>query len=297
MTRPAVPAASPRDPLLALAHLTSRDRRLLTLLDEHLVLTTDQLHQAFFTGARTCQRRLQLLHQHRLLDRFRFASFHGGQHQWKWTLGPTGARFQAAATHRRADSDRAHRDRVIRLMANPALNHLITVNEFFIRLTATARTSGRTRLDRWWSERTATSAFLGIRPDGHALWTTNGHTIGLFLECDLGTENLDRVTAKLDSYTRLAHSGGPRYPVLFWLPTRQREINLRRHLQASASPKICVATAIQDDDPTDAVWLPADSWHRVHLTCLPSDHGPDSAHNPNWHAGHLTLTHQPPTGL
>jgi hypothetical protein len=51
-----------------------------------------------------------------------------------------------------------------------------------------------------------------------------------------------------------------------------------------------VATAIHDDDPAGPVWLPVDTWRRVELSDLPSDHGPDTAHNPNWRQGHLDLT-------
>ncbi|MDQ1250257.1 MAG: replication-relaxation family protein [Actinomycetota bacterium] len=282
------------DPLLALSHLTDRDRRLLGLLENHQVLTTDQIHRLFFTGLRTCQARLRLLHRVQLLDRFRQASLSGGPQEWRWTLGPTGARFQAAVAGRRPDSDRAHRDKVIRLMANPALGHLLVTNEFFVRLLTTARATPTASLDRWWSERAATAAFLGIRPDGHALWTAHGRTVGLFLEVDLGTEDLPRVTAKLAAYARLARSGGPRYPVLFWLPGRQREINLRRHLE-STHVEVPVATATHDRDPADAVWLPADAWRRVRLTDLDSHHGSDSAHNPNWRAGRLDLRSQPLT--
>jgi len=93
--------------------------------------------------------------------------------------------------------------------------------------------------------------------------------------------------------------------VLFWLPSRERESNLRRHLQGAttgAAPGaasllavveaagVTVATATHDLQPADDVWLPVDAWRRVPLSALPSDHGPDTAHNPNWTAGQLDLT-------
>lgn len=299
---PAALAASVRrNPLVALPYLTDRDRQILALLDQHRVLTTDQLRRVFFTSTRRCQTRLRRLHALGMLDRFRYASprYGLGQPPWKWTLGLAGARFQAAATGRPTPTDRAHRDRVLRLGANPALPHLTATNELFVRLLHHARTTPDARMLRWWSEPAATAAFLGIHPDGHLLWTAHGATVGAFVEVDLGTEDLPRLSGKLPAYARLTASGGPRYPVLFWLPTRQREINLRRHLTAlatshdptaAAAAAVPVATAIHDDDPAGPVWLPTDSWHRVRLTDLPSDHGPDTAHNPNWRSGHLDLT-------
>ncbi|MEU5943775.1 replication-relaxation family protein [Micromonospora sp. NPDC047548] len=42
-------------------HITSRDRLLLQLLDDHQVLTTDQIHRMLFLARRTCQIRLSEL--------------------------------------------------------------------------------------------------------------------------------------------------------------------------------------------------------------------------------------------
>jgi hypothetical protein len=105
--------------------------------------------------------------------------------------------------------------------------------------------------------------------------------------------NLPCRLAKLPGYARLAVTGGRRYPVLFWLPSKEREMNLQRLLRLQAPP-VPVATAVHDADPAAQVWLPADSWRRVRLADLPSGHGPDSAHNPNWDTGHLDLSSTPP---
>jgi hypothetical protein len=146
-------------------------------------------------------------------------------------------------------------------------------------------------LDRWWPERVATARFPSVAPDGHGLWTASGRTTGIFVECDLGSENLSRLTAKLTGYARLAAAGGPAYPVLFWLGSAERETNLQKLLRAAPLP-VVVATATHDADPAAAVWLPADGWQRRHLYDLPSDHGPHVANNANWRDGHLDLTDQ-----
>ena len=289
-----------RNPLAAHPHLTHRDRDLLTLLEDHQVMTSDQLARIFFTHLRTCQLRLDVLRGLDLLDRFRFARPYGGTEPWKWILGYAGARFQAASAARPAPTERAHREHALRLSANPSLGHLLATNEFFARLHHAARTSrgaargragGEVRVDRWWSERTASVRFPGIQPDGHGVWTTHGRTVGFHLECDLGTENLTRLTGKLAGYARLAAAGGPAYPVLFWLPSAERETNLQELLRAE-SPPVPVATATHDVDPAGPVWLPVDGWQRLGLHDLPGDHGPNVAGNTNWVDGHLDLTDQ-----
>jgi hypothetical protein len=277
-----------RQPLSALAHLTDRDRCLLDLIEEHRVLTSDQVHRLFFTGLRTCQLRLTVLRNLDLLDRFRFACAHGGTQPWKWVLGLAGARFQAAGASRTAPTERAHREHMLRLSASPTLDHLLATNEFFVRLQHATRRGHGVSLDRWWSEQSATAGFLGIRPDGHGLWTCGKRTTGLFVEVDLGTENLARLTSKLVSYSRLVAAGGPSYPVLFWLPSIDREDHLQQLLRRDP-PDIPVATATHDADPAGRVWMPIDGWQRLRLNELPSDHGPESAHNPNWQHGQLTL--------
>ena len=96
---------------LALHHrMTPRDRNLLAQLDQHLVLTTDQIHRLHYRALRTCQIRLHELYTLGLLDRFRFARLYGGSEPWHWVLGLHGARFQAGATGRPAPTLRGHRD-------------------------------------------------------------------------------------------------------------------------------------------------------------------------------------------
>jgi Replication-relaxation len=287
-----MPTSASATHLLALyPHLTPRDRNLLALLDEHRVLTTGQIHRLHFRALRTCQIRLAELHRLGLLERFRFARMAGGSEPWQWTLGLHGARFRAGATGRPSPTERAHRDQVLRLTAHARLPHLLATNEVFVRLAHTARIDHRVRLDRWWSERTATARFMRVRPDGHGLWTAFGRTVGWFLETDMGTEPLPRLLAKLAAYEQLSAAGGPSYPVLFWLPGAARESHLQQALRRIL-PEVPVATATHDNDPAGPVWLPADGWQRLPLHELPSDHGRNAASNPNWISGRLDLTDQ-----
>lgn len=287
-----MPTPTSATQLLALyPHLTARDRTLLALLDEHRVLTTDQIYRLQFRALRTCQIRLRALHSLGLLERFRFARANGGADAWRWTLGLAGARFRAGVTGGPAPTEHGHRIRVLRLTASPALPHLLATNEFFVRLAHTARIDGRMQLLRWWSERTATARFLRIQPDGHGLWTAHGRTVGWFLECDMGSEPLTRVVAKLDAYEAMVASGGPRYPVLFWLSSVEREAHLQ-HALRRVQLRVPVATSTHDTDVAAAVWLPADGGQRVPLHRLRSDHGANTANNPNWVDGYLDLSDQ-----
>ncbi|MBO4210876.1 replication-relaxation family protein [Micromonospora echinofusca] len=265
-------------------HITGRDRLLLQLLDDHQVLTTDQIHRMLFHARRTCQIRLGELAALGLLDRFRFARTGGGSQPWHWTLGHNGHRFQAAAHHRPEPTVRASRQTVARLSANPHLTHLLTTNEFFVRLTAHARGHPQARLRRWWSETTTTRRYRTVTADGHGLWGVGDTVVGFFLETDTGSEPLGRVVAKLDRYAQLIRRGGPRYPVLFWLGSTPREEHLHRLLRGRPGD-VPVATATHSSDPAAAVWLPHDATDRVRLVELPSDHGAPVADNPNYDDG------------
>ncbi|MPZ26478.1 MAG: hypothetical protein GEV12_08475 [Micromonosporaceae bacterium] len=288
-TNTAIAATSHARVLAIYPHLTSRDRYLLALLDAHRVLTTGQVQRLMFTAERTCQVRLALLRRLGLLERFRFARDGGGSYPWHWTLGLAGARLRAAATGRPAPTQRAHGEQLLRLTIRSSLAHLVACNEFFVRLRHHTRTHQQASLDRWWSEREATARFLGIRPDGHGIWTEAGATVGFHLECDLGTEALPRLVTKLAAYHRLAYTGGPDYPVLFWLPSPRREAHLQQLLRAQPPP-VPVATATHELDPAGPVWLPVDGRWRVRLAELPALHGEPTAGNPNWSHGRLDLT-------
>jgi len=286
-----------RDYLAVLSHVTQRDRAILDLLEDHQVATTDQLARVFFTSQRTCQLRLEILRRMALVDRFRFSRPYGGREHWKWTLGWFGRQLQAAAAQRPIPTERSHRTILTRLAGNPTLHHLLSTNEFFVRLHETARTlpDEPLQLDRWWSETRSSSAFSYVQPDGHGIWTSRGRTVGFFLECDTGTENLSRLTAKIPGYSQLRRTGGPNYPVLFWLPPGEREHNLHKRLKAAAPPEdVFIATSTHDTDPAGAAWLPLGHAIRFPLDELPSDHGINSAGNPNWIDGALDLTNRRP---
>ncbi|GAA1370295.1 replication-relaxation family protein [Catellatospora chokoriensis] len=284
------PSSTSASGLLAVyPHLTGRDRHIIDLLARHQVLTTGQLHRIGFRALRTCQIRLTELRALGVLERFRFGRFEGGSYPWHWTLGLAGARLHAAATGDNPPTVRAHTDQLLRLTASPHLTHLVSANEFFVRLTHTARRDPRARLTRWWSERESTRRFPPVRPDGHGIWHVAGRAVGFFVEADQGTETLARLVDKLDAYARLTQTTGISYPVLFWLTSTRREEHLQTMLRRLRL-RVPVATATQNTDPAESIWLPTDGHRRVRLCDLHSEHGFDSAANPNFSHGVLDLT-------
>ncbi len=241
-----------------LSRFTPRDRQLLDLLHEHQTLTTEQIADVAFGAASRARNRLTLLYERDILDRFRHYQRPGSQ-SWRWTLGPVGAAILAAGRGEAMPRPSAVRDATARLAMMPSLRHLIATNEFFVALTAHARTHDGANLARWWNEkrcRDTTGAL--VRPDGHGVWSVNGRDVPFWVEVDLGTETLARVATKLAGYARLPAALG--YPVLFWLTNPLRETNLHAHLSRVGVPDgLTVATAAADHatdsgGPAGTVW-------------------------------------------
>ncbi|MFE7870542.1 replication-relaxation family protein [Micromonospora humida] len=253
-----------------LGRLTPRDRLLLDLLDQHRTFTTDQLVDLAFGSVGRARNRLNTLHDRDILDRFRHYQRPGSQ-AWRWTLGPVGAALLAAGRGAPLPRPAAVRDATARLAMSPTLAHLLTVNGFFVALTAHARAHPGTRLVRWWNEARCREACGNlVRPDGHGVWTDHGAVVPFWAEIDLGTETLARVVGKLGGYAALP----PRraYPVLFWLPTAARETNVHAYLRRVGLPDgVTVATATADPrGPAGPVWRVLGHRDRVSLAELPA---------------------------
>jgi hypothetical protein len=152
------------------------------------------------------------------------------------------------------------------------LAHAVGCNDVFTHIAVTGRKAApeEGRLAAWWSERRCARLFAdaGIRPDGYGHYTLAPpgedpdatRNVRFFLEYDTGTEALTRLTGKLPGYARLAATSRPQ-PVLFYLPSRTREIHLHQ-LLAQRPPGVPVATTSPDaltdsrSGPAGAVWRP-----------------------------------------
>jgi hypothetical protein len=243
--------------------LTARDREVLTLVWEHRVLTTGQLTRLFFPTPERARQRLNHLHRHHALLRFRPWTPVGSK-PWHWVLGPVGAHVLAVEHGQNITEFGYRQDTATAIAVSPRLAHQIGVNEFFVSLHVCARHQAGT-VEQWWSEQRCAALWGDLaRPDAFGRWTQTradgvSSTLDFFLEHDTGTETLARVVAKLSGYADLAEATGTTTPVLFWLPSPKREANLRRLL---GTPEISVATAVHTpttsvNGPAGAVWQPA----------------------------------------
>jgi hypothetical protein len=274
------------DPMRALGQLTDRDHIILGWLYDHRILTTDQIATALFPSLDSAQERLRTLFLLGLLDRGRMFREGGGKHSWRYMLDHDG--WAIVAAHR-GDGPPPRRDKIrarnLHLVQSAKTAHLLGVNGFFTALAGNARSRPGTVLERWWSERQTETVrsierVLGprVRPDGHGIFTADGRTVSFFLEHDTGSEPLQTLVDKLDGYAHL-HRTGLHWPVLFWLPSTIRELNLHRRI--GHRKDVLVATAAVDGlwpgtGPADAVWQihGEDSGHRFRLVDLPSSERP-----------------------
>jgi len=255
------------------ARLTERDRRILHLVSDHRVLTTDQLTVLEFGSTTRAQHRLQELHELGVLWRFRFPRAAGGSYPWHYALGYTGARLIAAQKAVRPPRPAEHQQHFERLVESPKLRHQLGVNDFFVALAGHARRQdwGRPNqpdgsgLVTWWSETQTTTPYASVHPDGYGQWAENGRLLGFYLEYDTGTESQATVARKLNRYV-----GDYRTPhqdlhgmLLFSLATTRREHGIRTALArslASIHGTLDVATTARDyghpDGPAGPVWAP-----------------------------------------
>lgn len=294
--------------------LVGRDRRLLLLLSEHKVLTTNQIAAIEFASVRRAQDRLRRLRELGVVFAFRESYATGGTSQTRFALGYAGARLLAARRGLRPPTPKAHMESLERLAMWPKLRHELGVNDFFSGLAAhrnpTRRRGGAVDgLTQWWSEAQCIEFFqksygerpVTLRPDAYGCWEENGRVVRFFLEHDTGTETLGKVTAKVSDYRAFPTDAFG--VVLFSVHSTRREIALRaafrRDLPASR-PRVVIAMAARDHGHPDgpagpiwAVWTPQsrDLVSRRHrLAELPErgpriEHGPSSIDQPFNEAG------------
>jgi hypothetical protein len=186
------------------AHLTGRDRQIALDCYEHTVLTTGQLGRLHFTGIaeQTARRRLLMLHELRVLDRFRPLLPRGqGSAPHYWVLDEAGAHIVAAEHQIPRAELRYQHAAALSVADSIKLTHHIEVNEFFCRLHADAARAGG-KLAEWYGERTLHSFFHGrLAPDSYGvLRLPDQPAIHLLLELDRGTETSQRLREKAVRY-------------------------------------------------------------------------------------------------
>ena len=261
--------------LAAAARLTDRDRYLCRMLTDHDVLTTSQLCQIAFTGARRTSQRLAQLAGLGVLESVRPRATTAAIPQ-HWLLGPVGIHIAAAELGLSVDAAGRRRAAARQLTLGQHLAHRVGANGVFTALLAAARTpTPPGQLTEWWSARRCAAEYgQHVRPDGYGCWMSRTGQLDFLLEYDNGTERLHRLAAKLDGYANLADAAGHPTWILFTFPTPGRETNARTVLaSAAAALQLPVATATispgKGDNPAGLIWRPTASPVRRALHTLP----------------------------
>ncbi len=290
--------------------LVDRDRRLLALLAEHKVLTTNQIAAIEFLSVRRAQDRLRHLRELGVVFAFRESYLRGGTSQTRYALGYLGARLIAAQRAVKPPSPKAYTESLERLVLWPKLDHQLGVNDFFCALAAhrnparlrdTGRDGEVSGLTQWWSERRCTEFFwkyqgggheTRLRPDGYGCWEEHRRAVRFFLEYDTGTESLAKVTGKIDDYSAFPTDAFG--VLLFSVHSPRREIALRAALRRAlggGDPGFVIATAARDGKtfghgagpagPVWGLWTPqgGDSVSRRYRLAELPQRGPSVEHS------------------
>jgi hypothetical protein len=288
----------------ARSHLTTRDWRILGLLEEHRVLTAPQMCDLAFNDPTTARHRLAVLYRLKVVNRFRPPpeDLGDGSAPYRYMLDRYGALLvaqqQAAEADDRLDDnsiykqlDRARLERrlgrlnpdyLLAIATSQRLRHQVAVNSLFCSLTRAGRGSGgRMELRVWQGEkaarRTGADQRVCVRPDGYGLWAEDGRQLPFFLELDRGTEPLDRLARKPDGYAQAEQFQQQAVWVLVSLPGEQRELGARQAMAAPDLPDVPIATTHRRlpavRRPHGAVWWPlrgpaAEGGRRVRLIDL-----------------------------
>ncbi|GAA1673536.1 hypothetical protein GCM10009765_23600 [Fodinicola feengrottensis] len=213
--------------------------------------------------------RLNRLRRAGLITRFRWHPGTGGSQPWHYTIDDAGAALIAAERELVLASGNALRVRRAVLAASPQLAHRVGANEFFVQLYAYSRTH-RGQLVAWLNPEQTHEQYppynARLRCDGHGAWREDGRTVGFYLEYDTGTESQSVLLDKIEAYEQTTATGHlPPHPVLFWLPSTQREKNLWTAIAntRTRAPRIPIATAARDTStggqPASAIWALANA--------------------------------------
>jgi hypothetical protein len=223
------------------SRLTERDRLVALDCYEHRVLTTEQLRRLHFRSPSKARRRLQLLYQLRVLDRFRPPRRHGeGSSPYHWILDEAGAHIVAQALGLDRSELAWRHQAAIAIAASSTLAHQLEANEFFTRLAEEARQAGG-RLVLWWGERRCLAALGGqAAADGYGRLELPGQRpVSFLLELDRGTEEHERLRQKARRYARAlprSELAADDPVVVVAAPTPARRDNLARALAESSAP-------------------------------------------------------------
>jgi predicted transcriptional regulator len=254
-----------------LGQITDRDMQLLLQLYEHKVLTTHQVYELHFSTHHRARKRLSLLYDRGILDRFR-PPRRPGSYPHHYVLDDRGAKLVAGYLGAELKALKFRKDRLLRLSRSRYLRHLRDTNGFFTRLAYECRRAGDgTSLDLWLGERR--SALPPVRPDGLGVLKDQAGEMSFWLEVDLGTETHERLEEKMERYARVSFFKDLPHAVLFCFHSEDRETRARGALFNPENYSVATTTlARHQADPLGPNWLPIRGGRRLSLLGFPRHH-------------------------
>ncbi len=246
--------------------LTERDRAICVALDEHRVLTSEQLYELYFGSLSRAGKRLKELYELRAIERFR-PYRESGSHPYHYVLDELGARMIAAERGIEPKELDWTRGRALKLASSSQLRHLVEANGFFTCLIYALRSRPATALSAWWGQRRCARTWGElVRPDGYGRLTVADGGLDFWLEWDRGTETQSRLADKLERYQELAFALERSLTLLIVAPGVERERGILRALSGRTGVRVLVTTAARHAaDPPAANWLEPQTEARVAL--------------------------------
>lgn len=276
----------PINVLAEIEHLTGRDERVLRLLAEHEVMSTEQLTALCFEGPRVALARLNYLATRALLVKFEHPGIHpagfpadapdteparpgadrGGWHGGRrpvWSLGQGGAYWAGVerVLSRHAWVEAWSRSFVPQ--QRPHLRRRLVLNDFFTALHQSSHTRPGSVLDQWWGPQRCADASGGrLTPDGHGRWRHRGVTVPFWIYSDYFRDPFRNLITTTQRHHAVHARTAEGDVILLVMVNDNREALLHRRWAAhtaTGAPVPRVATTSYRKLrawPTDAIWWP-----------------------------------------
>jgi len=228
--------------------LSDRDRAILTSLQAHHFLTTEQLQRFHFSehatpaaASRICRRVLHRLYQLRVIDHLdrRVGGVRAGSASFVWRVGPVGDQLLRL----NADGDQPRLRR-----KEPSLRyleHCLAVASVHLALRDLAAAHRiellrvATEPDCWRSYLALSGSRDTLKPDLHAVTASGDYEDHWYIEVDRATESLPTLLKKCAQYEAYRRTGSEQdrlsvFPLVVWIvPDQARADKLRRAIASS----------------------------------------------------------------
>ncbi|WP_133884182.1 replication-relaxation family protein [Glycomyces sp. NRRL B-16210] len=200
--------------------LTDRDFEIIHTLAKRKIMTAGMLEAVFFSSAHSAAARLLTLHEMGILARWRSPS----SRAYRYVLDWRGQCVQAMRTDEKPPTKQAGTYKAQQMFMSTQRAHTEAVNAFFCRLHRGARNRPDVRVAKWDEPRYFP---FGPRPDGSATLEWNdGNELHFMLEHDRGTETLQRLADKVESYKHDARDSSGKQVLLIEVISQGRLTNL-----------------------------------------------------------------------